>query len=279
MAEEKSGIQNKWLLIIALALGVVVVVIYNAHVTAIKQSIESDMIEVVRVTEQLSAGERVTADVIEKHEIPQAWVQTMGDPVRWSERETILRSATYDLKRPIGKDEVLRWSDVSGAVDRRREKAPPGTIRKIINIATDQSPGESLQSGDYINLLGIFSPPGGETRYYRVIEGVPFLNAGGVVSGNDIDSGRRGSRPMSSYRRIEIAVTKEVSEQLSNLETHLMGEWKLEIMRIGESLPLDHGQVNAALKQLAEQARPPISRGTAAPLPPSGQGSEYEFGG
>jgi hypothetical protein len=265
MAEETSGIQNKWLLIIALALGFIAVMIYNVHIQAIKRSLESDVVEVVRVLEDLAVGDRVTADAIEKTEIPRPAAQAVGDVVLWKNRQQILRDAGYNVKRPVDKNELLLWTDVSGTIDRRREIAPPGTIRKPLNIETDESPGESLQRGDYINILGIFSPPGSPTKYYRVIEGVPVTAVGGVVADEDDDRARRSARRMRSYRRIEIAVSKDVSEQLSNLETHRLGDWKLEVQRVGENLPPNHGQINPVLKPLAAKAR--VIEGPRAPSP------------
>jgi hypothetical protein len=268
MAEEASSIQNKWLLIIAIALGIIVVVIYNAHVKAIKAAQESDMVSVVRLNKDFRVGDRVTADAIEKADISRDALAAVGDVVLWNNRESVLRDAGYTIKRPVSKDQLLLWTDVSGTAGRedRREKAPEGTIKITLNIESGQSPGDVLRVGDHINLVGMFSVAGSPLQNYFVITGVPVVGVGGAGPEDD-DDARGGRRAMRSYRRINLAVTPDISLKLKNLETHLVGNWSVDVLPANAPLPINAGKINPALETLANEARAP-----EAPFVPAGGG-------
>ena len=66
MSEPAQGIQNKWLLIIAVVLALVVVFLYNAHISAIKSELEGKTVSVVQMAKDLPVGERITARHIKK---------------------------------------------------------------------------------------------------------------------------------------------------------------------------------------------------------------------
>ncbi|NBB96163.1 MAG: hypothetical protein GVY16_10555 [Planctomycetes bacterium] len=266
MAEEASSIQNKWLLIIAIALGIIVVVIYNAHVKAIQQAQESNMVSVVGLNRDLRVGDRVTADAIEKVEHSQDALAAVGDVVLWENRASVLRDAGYSIKRSVSENDLLLWSDVEGgANDRKRpEKAPEGTLKITLNIESRRSPGDVLRVGDHINLVGMFTVAGSSLKNYFAMKGVPVVGVGGAGPQDD-DDARGGRRAMRSYRRINLAVTPEISLKLKNLETHLVGNWSVDVLPANASLPADHGTINPALQTLANEARAP-----EAPFVPAG---------
>ena len=71
MAEEKThGVQNKWLLLIAIVLGLMTVFIYQGHIKAIRAEQEGQKIAIIEITKGPPAGR-------EGHGAPH---QEDGDP-------------------------------------------------------------------------------------------------------------------------------------------------------------------------------------------------------
>ncbi len=264
MAKEKEtsqGIQNKWLLLIAIVLGVVVVFIYNAHVSAIREEMKGKAIEVVEMARDLDAGQRLTTRHIRMAEIPRGEAAAFGRVVRWSDRHRLLVRGGKHVNQKLSKGDYLQYDHLpggSGLVP--SSKITEGMVLRGLQFSKDQSPGDALMPNDTINLLGVFSVGGGKPRMYRMIEGVRVLNIAGRGAADRNLSGASSSATRS-YRQISIELRKDVALDLANLLTHMQGEIGLELNRRGDKPSMNAGRINPDLKKLASYAKPVVRGG------------------
>jgi len=273
MAEPVQGIQNKWLLIIAVVLALVVVFLYNAHIRAIRSELEGKTVEVVVMAKDLPAGEKITARHIARAVIPRDSAEAYGKIWPWKYRDVLTEHGGKVIHRALHKGEYLLYDyvdDAGGA--RASQKLGDGMVGITIEFSRDQSLGDMLAPGDTVNLKGVFPTPGGTYRTYRMLSDVRVMNVGGVGAADE--TGGAGSlRRARNYQRITIEVTPDVSLKLSNLLTHLVGDVQVELNQAGLSGSTQPGQISPELEYLAAQARPAGRVGATIPLaPPAGAG-------
>lgn len=263
MAEQTQGIQNKWLLLIAVVLGVIVVIIYNAHIRAVRRELVGEKISLVKVTRDFKRGEKLTVRHVEREQIPSSSEKAFGNVLQWKDLDILRSSGGRLLNQPINKGQLLLWDHL---LDFQRTR-PSNTLREgmvaiPIEFDADQSLGDILTVGDTVNLKGVFSVGGQSPRTYRIISAVRVLNVGG--QGAVEQTGKRALRRggMKSYRKMTIEVDEGVSLQLSNLLSHMLGKIQLELRRRDARIPPGAGRINEALGYLATQARQKMPRRT-----------------
>ncbi|MBN1554276.1 MAG: hypothetical protein JXA11_05990 [Phycisphaerae bacterium] len=268
MAESVQGIQNKWLLIIAVVLGLVVVFLYNAHIHAIRSELEGKTVAVVQLAKDLPAGERITARHIKKAVIPKDNAEAYGKIVPWKHRDYLTAHGGKPIHRALRKDQYLLYDYIDDAGgDRASQKLGDGMVAIPVEFDRNQSLGDMLAPGDTVNLKGVFASPGGTYRTYRILSDVRVMNIGGVGAADD--AGRTNSRIRTrNYRQITIEVTPDVSLKLSNLKTHMIGDFQLEINQAGAGMTSQPGQINPELNLPANQAKPAGRMGTPMTVPP-----------
>lgn len=268
MADEKSsGIQNKWLLIIALVLGALVVLVYNAHIRAIRSEKEGQYRDIVEMTKDLKADGKITRRHIAKIRIPAGDEKAFRKVIPWKQRDWLLAGGGRRVNQAVKKGEYLLWDHVMGGSG----ASPAGTLGEgmvaiPLEFDASQSLGDMLSVGDRVNLKGVFSVRGGPLNTYRMIEAVRVLNVGGRGASEGSGRGRGG---MKSYRKITIEVSEDVSLQLSNLFSHMQGEVQLELRSASNRLPINAGEINPALANLAQKAKVSQPRGSGVESVPA----------
>ncbi len=268
MAEPVQGIQNKWLLIIAVVLALLVVFLYNAHIRAIRSELEGKTVEVVQMAKDLPAGEKITARHITKAVIPKDSADAYGKIWQWKDRDMLTEFGGNVIHRSMHKGEYLLYDYVDAAGGARAsQKLGDGMVGITIEFSRDQSLGDMLAPGDTVNLKGVFPTPGGVYKTYRMLSDVRVMNVGGVGAADD--AGRAGAtRQVRNYQRITIEVTPDVSLKLSNLLTHLVGDVQVELNQSGLAGTAQPGLINPELEYLAAQAKPAGRVGAISPLAP-----------
>jgi Flp pilus assembly protein CpaB len=267
MAEPTQGVQNKWLLIIALALALIVVFLYNAHIRAIRAEREGDTISVVALQKAVAANEPLTSRHIVKAVIPKDPQNEYKKIVPWDQRSSLtVGGEGKPVNRSIRKGEYLRWDDIyrTGG-EKASDRLGDRMVAIPIEFEQDQSLGDLLAPGDVVNLKGVFPAPGGTYRSFRILSDVRVMNVGGR-GGEETRSARSGA---ANYRRITIEVSPDVSLKLSNLLTHMIGPMQIELKRTESIVPTDAGKINPELENLAVQARAPGRGGSAVPATPT----------
>lgn len=265
MAEQTQGIQNKWLLIIAVVLALVVVLLYNAHIHAIRSELEGKTVAVVQMAKDLPAGERITARHIKKAVIPKDSAEAYGKIMPWKYRDMLTEHGGKVVYRTLRKDQYLLYDyidDASGS--RASQKLGDGMVAIPIEFDRDQSLGDMLAPGDTVNLKGVFPTTGGTHKTYRILSDVRVMNVGGGGAMEGSGRSRRSPRT-KNYRRITIEVRPEVSLKLSNVLTHMIGDVQIELNQAGPGGVGEAGRINPQLELLASQAKAVTRRGRTIP--------------
>lgn len=239
--QETPGIRNKWLLVIAAVIALVVVVLHNVHVAGLQSRARGQQIRLLQTRADLEPGDRIERADLEVVAIRAENAEPFGNVLGEQDIQFALR-VSVNQSVPAGR--WLTWGHLlaSGA-PRPSEKIPPGKVSCLVPI--DSSPGDLLAVGDRVNILGVFSADGGEARTYRVIESVPVL----AIEGRTAPGTRR-----TSYRQVQVIVDRDVSPRLKNVLTHSRGGVWLEVLNPETPIGEDAGQINNELSSLARSA-------------------------
>ena len=257
MEESKQELQNKWLLLIAVVLGVIVVLIYNAHIYAIRSAQKAEKVGVAVVLRKLQTGDKINEKDIGEREIPREIANRLGDIVKYDERGTAWGKR---LIYAADKGSFLKWSQINASQSISPSgKVKKGTVGKTIVFSSEESLGDLLVVGDAVSLQGQFSVNGGRYEYYPIMK-VRVLNIGGAGAA-DTSSNRFG-RGMKNYRKMTIEVPEDVSLKLSNLFTHMVGDVKVDLCPENTEADLT---INEELDGLTRKARPGRSQPSTLP--------------
>ena len=200
MAEKTQGIQNKWLLLIAVVLAVVVVIIYNAHIRAVRNELVGEKVSLVKVTRDFKPGEKLTVRYVEKEQIPRSSEKAFGDVLRWKDLDILRDKGGRLLNKPINKGQLLLWDHL---LDFRRTR-PSNTLREgmvaiPIEFDSDQSLGDILSVGDTVNLKGVFfrgRPAAQDLPHNSRGARVERRRAGGRGAGRQAGNASRGNEKL-----------------------------------------------------------------------------------
>ncbi len=254
MAEVAPDIQNKKLLVIAIVLALVVVVVYNLHVTSIRKSAVGEMVDLLVLTRDMQAGEQISAKDIKKIQIGHQVVKRLGSYVPADEYDYVTGGAL--LNQPVVKDQILMAYHITpGALE--GHKFSPGKIQTALKVDPTLALGQVLRVGNFVNVLAYLSVDNRPLAAWRIIEGVRVVAIGGVGR-QEIAAPKRGSRSktegMRSFRSVTIEVNKDQSLKLANVISHARsGQVWLELRGLPEASEVS-GKVNEELESLAEEA-------------------------
>ncbi|MGC9453604.1 MAG: hypothetical protein ACP5HU_01955 [Phycisphaerae bacterium] len=239
--QETPAVRNKWLLVIAAVIALLVVVIYNVHVASLKQSARGQQLSLVRTKVDLEPGDRIERADLEVVTTRAENAEAFGNVLTEQDIHFALRSS---VNRELPAGRWLMWEHLlaSGA-PRPSEKIEQGKVSCVVEI--DYSPGDLLAVGDRVNILGVFSVNGRPPQTYRVIESVPVVAIEGRTA--------PGTR-MTSYDQVQVIVDRDVSPRLRNLLTHSQGGVWLEVLNPEAPIGDNAGQINPELSSLATRA-------------------------
>jgi Flp pilus assembly protein CpaB len=255
MAEDKTqGVQNKWLLIIAVILGLVTVFIYSEHIDAIRDHENANKVSIIEVKRNLRQGDKITLKDIKKTEVPRLEKKSLGNVMLWPQDKSL--ALGKPVNQAINKGQFLLTQHLYGSsAEKYTRKIAAGMVAMPITFNADSSGGDLLSPGDTVNLLGNFSVNRGRYKIYRIIDYVRVLGMGGRT---EVGSG--GGKGMTNYRKLTIEVTPAVSIELRSVLTHLKGDIGMDINRDGATPPPNAGKINPQLKIMAENAVDPNKR-------------------
>ena len=231
--QEAPAVKNKGLLVTALILGVLVVFVYNWHISSVRKAGIGKTVKMLVPKRTMEAGEEIAETDLEVKEVETHFMESIGGNVisRVSPAELV----GEELSQRVQRGRFLRWDDILG----HGEQSPSvlleeGTESFQISIQPRESPGQMLRVGDRIVLLGVLAPPGKEVKTYRILEGAKVVSVGGMSASS---SGRarpgrryRSSTVMRSYRTIGIQVSPETAVELNNVLTHLLRDLRINVL-------------------------------------------------
>ena len=217
--------QSKWLLPIALVLGLLVAVIYNAHINAVRNSFKTKMIRVAVYQKGLNVGSKLTKKNIGAKLIPAG--QFNKQIVKYDEITPYIQDGSkIHNRRSIG--DFVTWSDLSGEMQSSPADKIPSN-RELVSITIDKasSVGDAITPNSYVSIRGIFKLPGQKRpRSYTILDSVKVVNIDGKGA-NEISLKKNISR---SFKEIGILLPTKVVHQLDNLKTHMRGNFKISLL-------------------------------------------------
>ena len=230
--QESQTVKNKGLLVTAVVLGVLVVFVYNWHISSVREAGIGAKVKMLVPKRTMEAGEKIEEVDLEVKEVETHFMESIGSNVisRVSPKEL----EGEELSQRVQRGRFLRWDDILG----HGQQSPTtlldeGTESFQIQIAPSESPGQMLRVGDRIVLMGVLAPPGKKITTYRIIEGVKVVSIGGVATtptGGSRPGARRYGSVMKSYRTIGIQVTPETAIALNNVLTHLLRDLRIDVL-------------------------------------------------
>lgn len=257
--EERGGVQNVWLLFIALGLGLLVVVIYNVHIYNVRREGRGRSVLLLRLLTDMEAGKKLTAEDLESVPVPRQHESSLGNVVPEENRNYAVGQA---LNRAVEKGRWLLWEHITG-----RPPGDPayaigrGNVAVAVPLNSKLSPGDILRPNNRVNLVGLL-PVGSSLKTFRIMEGVRVLAIGGegIKPSRGIDDPAPSRRAARSYSSITVEVSKDVSLEFANVLTHVSGSPWVELISSRERSDRNFGRINPLLKDLAKSpSKPPAS--------------------
>ena len=231
--QESQTVKNKGLLVTAVVLGVLVVFVYNWHISSVRDAGIGEKVKMLVFNRTMEAGEKIEMSDLEVKPVETHFMESIGSNVIFGVTPKELEGEV--LSQKVQRGRFLRWDDILG----HGQKSPThlldeGTESFQISIQPRESPGQMLRVGDRIVLLGVLAPPGKKVSTYRIIEGVKVVSIGGMAAspttGRNKPGERRYGSIMRSYRTIGIQVTPETATELNNVLTHLLRDLRIDVM-------------------------------------------------
>jgi len=256
MAEQAPGIQNTRQLIVALALGALVVLAQNIYISKVRQEGRGRMVKILKVKRDAGIGETLSRTDLDVVSISSEQAKSLGNVVY---AKDLGLATSVALTQPVQKNNFLWWSNINPKENRNPANLPrPGYTNVQIQMDPRNSPGTIVRPGDTVDVLGVVTV-NGQRGYQPLITGVRVLAIEGVGRQEDTQFGRRrpNDSARASYARVAIEVRKDISTKLYNLLSRVN---KSEIFLRRVSPPRDPavaGQINPKLENLAETAAGP----------------------
>jgi len=255
MAEEAPAIRNKWLLIVAVALAVIVVILYNVHVSSVRREAQGEQVTVLEYNYSLSPGDVIKEKALGEKRIPRDIVRNMPNIVKASDKG-VIKGRT--VNRRVSKGDFVYHTHTT--LDQRDLPSmaiePQNMVAVPIAIDPRQAPGTILRVGDRVNILGRISLNKGKARTYRIVECVKVLGIGG--RGLEETTGRGGAilaeRGQRSYRSITVQLLPDESVKLSDVLANVLGSPRIEVRNPQANPPARAGIINPELSSLYQKS-------------------------
>ena len=260
MAEEQQGVRNKGLLLAALALGVVVVIVFNVFIQRARSIARGAMVEVLYFNSDMQIGDEIEDNDMSTREIEQDTFNAIGGLARAKDKGSFSHQL---VSQPIRRGQFVSWAHIGGSsAASPASNVTPGLRGHTVLIDSSTSPGTMLRAGDRIDLIGIFEVEPGRPRAYTVLRNVKVLAIGGQAPTDPSRfSSQRAPRESRAYRSIALDVSPDVALGLTNLGTKVLGSYTVDV-RNPSDLAGGGGTIRPPLDEFAEQAS--VARSTTA---------------
>lgn len=247
---------NGKLLLLSLGLAAVVVILYNVHISQIRNEQQSDMMKLLRYKLDKKAGEQISEkDDIEVISISKSAADGLRSVVT---SERISDYAGKTLSRPVIRGQWIQVDDImETTINRPSIKIPPGMVLVTLPLDPKMIPGKMLRFGDKINVLAALpASPTNKTQYktYHIIDGLSVHGIGGRTLSDRPNTSRVSDDDgVSSYQNIQVEVAKDLDTKLYNVISHAKGQqvW-IQVRYPLEPKSQNDGKINEQVRQFAE---------------------------
>ena len=233
MPEETPAVQNWRLLIVACVLGLVVMVVYNVHISKVRRGLDEVKITAFRFDRDIEAGETIKDEDLVRYQIRKSVAKSIGRLLGEDEKDSL--AVGRKIRRDVSKDEFARM----GHFTSQESTGAAGNLKKdevqiSIPVDSKRTVGRVLRIGNHVNILGMLPTKQGTYRMYRIIEWLKVEAIGGEINRQDTSGGglSTADRGVRSYNSITVDIKRsepDVSLQWANLQTYLRGPAVIEI--------------------------------------------------
>lgn len=232
MAEQTPAVENKGMLIVAVALGVVAVLLYNWQVGRIRAENRGTQVLLLRFDHEMKAGDRIeAAKDFSTQDVPERLADGLGDVAKIAHRDEMSKFNGFALNKKVLKGQFLLDSHITNEARESPSMriSSPTMVAKAVPLR--EVPGNLLSPGDRVNLVARIPARDGSVDSERIIEDVRVLAVGGSVG--RLDTGMpagAGDEGPTMYRAITIEVTPQASLELDRILAHIAGGVSVEVL-------------------------------------------------
>lgn len=229
MAEQAPQVKNKGLLLVAVILGIVVVIIYNIHVSKIREDLQGEQVQLLRFTRSMEPGEKIEAKDIAKVDVRKITGQKLGTVVRYKSRNYVIGRK---LRQRVNLDQWVEWSYVQGGGPGENKAEPlPGHVAVTTQLDPRMSPGPLCSPGDRVNVLAFLNIAEQPPKVYRVMRNIRVLATGPrAVEGISGQAERTHGRGVRTYRTIGLEIKESESKKFVDILVYSEGKIFLEVL-------------------------------------------------
>ncbi|MHC4982800.1 MAG: CpaB family protein [Planctomycetota bacterium] len=255
MAEQTTGIKNKKLLAVAIALGFLVVLIYNFHINRVRTAGKGKQVTLLRFVQDLTAGTKITPKNVKRVQVPAKSVEVFGSVVKLESPEQFDRYRDLKLAVDVEMNQYLRTDHLRVAQEVvPSTQIPKGMVAAPVAIDPALCPGEILRPGDLVNLIGDFELSDQSFKCFRIVKSVRVYVVGGRgAREGDSGSTAGSSRGLVSYKSIVVGLTQEVSLELAKFTRGR--SIRVEVLNRDAEPPKDAEKISEDLIKLAKEGK------------------------
>lgn len=244
---EKDG-GNMVLILIAVALGIVTIVLTNVYIVDIRKQVEGATETVYRLNRSIDVGDKLREQDLSPVVLPLTIVEDFG---KFITRKDLAAWKGEPLLQPARQGELLNFDMFTGRSTGGDLGITEGKVGCPIPVSSEGRPG-ALQPGMYVDIFAPVMVPGRGPKSMVVMERVRIFAVGNRTRDNS------ESRSGSSYGNVTVEATPAEAQQLFTVQQWLgKSEFRLVVRNPGDTnvLIIDGG-VNPELLKLIEQTGP-----------------------
>lgn len=238
MADEQTPIAQNWrLLIVAFALGLVVMVVYNLHIAQVRKGSKGDMVLMLKSTQDVYPGKPLPSSAVTSVEVPKDLVRSLDDVIPYENRNSYVDSKKALMK--IREGMLVRISNFEG-YDTTPSLLDRGMVSYTFPVDTNRTSGGVLtgRSGVWVNVVANMpNVRSGELVPVRLLKSARIISVGDnrAEDPGAGDTGRQ-SASLSGYRKVTIQLSDKMAEMMDELMNKAVGPAWLQMIAKDEQL-------------------------------------------
>lgn len=237
MADEETPIAQNWrLLIVAFALGLVVMVVYNLHIKQVRNASKGETVQLVKSTQDVEPGKPLSRDAAAPVDVPKDLVRVLGDPILYKDLAAHVDTQKVQVK--IREGTLVRLTNLQG-YDTEESLIGKGLVSVTLPVDTNRTPGSVLsgRAGIWVNVVAnMTNVRSGEQVPIRLLRSARVIGIGekAVEEPGALDT-TRGRPSLSGYRKVTIELDEKMADTMYELIGKAVGPVWLEMLRPGEN--------------------------------------------
>jgi len=260
----KSG--NTTLIIVALAMGLIAVVLNSVYISMVRNQARVDSFVVYRMTRSMLPGDTLKRRDVTEARLPTSFQDAFSNTV---DEQTLDLRIGAELRRPVEQGAPLTHDLFTAPEDSDLDRMiTVGKRLYPLPVNARMMPG-SLRPGMFVDIEAPFRVSGNTAEVLPVMERVKVISVGKRdITDEQLDS-RGRAKPIGSYHTISIEVEPAEATQLSTIQTLATGDFHLHLRNPGDDTApkIPTGGINPRVLQLLPGSPPALNLPPTSALP------------